>query len=423
MRILACLAAAWTGSACCLGLAAAHAQVIFTFAPPAIGQGPSGSLIMDGTGALYGTASGGGSTGAGTVFKLTPPGLGQGSWTETTLYEFEGGGDGSFPDSGVTMDSYGVLYGITANPGTAFKLTPPTGGQTMWTKSTLATFDVGFASSGLLPGPDGSFYGTTALGGFLPGSTIYQLRPPAGGSGAWAETTLYQFSNGSGGDYPSGPLAIDKDGNLYGTAGGGGIVTDLCSGGCGLVYRLSPPAPGGTAWQFKVLYKFQGGTDGSYPVSGVIAGPHGTLLGTTIYGGDATQQYDGDGIVFQLTPPSVGETEWTETIIQRFAGPPDGSGPHTLLLERNGNLIGTTGTGGSTGPRCGEDGCGTAFELSPPPSGSTYWLRRRTLDANATTGANPQGLSEGEDGNFYIPTFELGPLPKAAGTIIEIPAR
>ena len=88
---------------------------------------------------LYGTTYYGGSGGAGTVFKLTPPATGQTVWAETVLYSFGSfDGDGANPLAGLIADKQGALYGTTkyggtGSEGTVFKLTPPATGQTAWT--------------------------------------------------------------------------------------------------------------------------------------------------------------------------------------------------------------------------------------------------------------------------------------------------
>jgi uncharacterized repeat protein (TIGR03803 family) len=150
-------------------------------------------------------------------------------------------------------------------------------------------------------------------------------------------------------------LIFDKAGNLYGTE----------SGGNGAVVEFSPPPAGSPAkgWKETVLYTFAGGSDGSSPQGQLLIDQAGNLYGTTAGGGN------GNGTVFELSPPGKGQKTWTETILYRFNGP-DGADPTSgLIADSAGNLYGTTFRGGTNTvfPT------GTVFELSPPTAGQTTW--------------------------------------------------
>ncbi len=190
--------------------------------------------------------------------------------TWTWLHSFTGP-DGSAPQAGVTMDAAGNLYGTTSeggahNQGTVFKLTRR---GSSWTLTTLYSFsgpDGSAPYARVLLGPDGSLYGTTYYGGSAGYGTVYRLQPPAGFCRSvqcsWTETVLYSFQGGGGGEYPVyGDLAFDQEGNIYGTAAGGSGGGN-CQGGCGVVYKLTRS---GGSWTFGVLYPFQGGDDGLDP--------------------------------------------------------------------------------------------------------------------------------------------------------------
>jgi uncharacterized repeat protein (TIGR03803 family) len=124
--------------------------------------------------------------------------------------------------------------------------------------------------------------------------------------------------------------------------------------GDGVVYSLTPPAAGQPAWTQAVIHSFQG-SDGFYPYAGLIFGPGGILYGTTQ---DNTN--GNDGSVFSLTPPAAGQADWTENTLYIFqGGSTDGAYPYApLLLNKTGDLFGTTYFGGT-------DGRGTVFELTP----------------------------------------------------------
>jgi uncharacterized repeat protein (TIGR03803 family) len=157
------------------------------------GQAPLGRLVIDSAGNIYGTAYVGGIAncqfGCGSVFKLSPPAVGGGSWQEATLYKFTGGADGGNPQGGVIFDSAGNLYGTASTAGTGFgtvyKLVPPqtTGGA--WTEVTLHSFG-GAPSDGSTPLAElimvkGMLYGTSSRGGSEDAGAIFAVNPsPAG---------------------------------------------------------------------------------------------------------------------------------------------------------------------------------------------------------------------------------------------------
>jgi uncharacterized repeat protein (TIGR03803 family) len=216
---------------------------------------PSGQLVFDGSGALYGTTQA--SLYYGSVFKLTPPSTSGGAWTETDLYDFKGDNhgivDGATPLGGVTIDETGALYGTTSqggvsNRGSVFKLTPPTTSGGAWTETILHFFggsQNGEApASSLLRVKSGSLYGTTQSGGAFGAGTVFVLSPPPTGQTAWVERILYSFTGRSDGGTPVGGLILDSSGSLYGTTSAGGL-------GFGTVYKLTRPTVAGGAYTEK----------------------------------------------------------------------------------------------------------------------------------------------------------------------------
>jgi uncharacterized repeat protein (TIGR03803 family) len=382
------------------------------------GCSPSGALIADSAGNFYGTTAGCGAFGAGTVFELVRPVPGATKWTETVLYSFAGGSDGAAPLAGVIFDAAGNLYGTTREGGapgfgTVFKLTPPAAGESAWTESILYTFQGGTTDGaypqfqGVVFDHAGNLYGVTPLGGIDYSEdkhcgtngcgVIYELTPPATAGNPWTETILHYFNGGQGSGGAGTPI-FDAKGNLYGAAIGGGVA------GRGLVYRLTPPPAGETAWTFKVLYAFGGVTtnDAAYPQSSLTLHGSGVLYGTADGG-----QY-GVGTVFQLTPPSETGGAWTESILHNFGGTEsDGAFPQavSLLFDKSGNIYGTTSNGGGDGnSQCTYGGCGTVFELSPPAAGSTDWTETilHSFPAVPKDGMSPnQGVIFGKNGNLY----------------------
>jgi uncharacterized repeat protein (TIGR03803 family) len=249
------------------------------------GREPGAGLIFDNNGNLYGTTPYGGRFGPGVVFKLSPPAAG-GAWTETVLYNFTGGTDGSNPFARVVLDNNGNLYGTTSQGGAAgqgvvFKVAP--GG----TETVLHPFtgsDGGGPYAGLIFDGNGNLYGNTSQGGVSGAGTVFELSPPATPGGAWTEKVLHSFTVADGArPYFGAHLLFDANGNLYGQTDSGGAT------GFGAVFKL---APGGTE---TVLFSFRSG--GGMPKSvDLFADGNGNLYGTTDE--DGTLGY---GMVYELT--------------------------------------------------------------------------------------------------------------------------
>jgi len=222
------------------------------------------------------------------------------------------------------------------------------------------------------------------------------------------ETVLYNFQGGSDGNFPIGGVIFDAEGNLYGTTDVGG--GGACPGGCGTVFKLAPAKNGG--YTKTILYTFQGSfTDGQYPQARLVFDQEGNLYGTTLLGGATLA---GEGTVFKLTPTPSGE--WTETILHNFncATANDGCEPYSyLIFDKAGNLYGTTlqGGGGDTSSYC-INGCGTVFKLSKRKKGMWPETLLYTFPHffNNTIGANPYaGLAIDAKGSLYGTTYYGGP--------------
>jgi uncharacterized repeat protein (TIGR03803 family) len=267
------------------------------------GWQPYAALVIDGSGNLYGATAFGGdfecaAFGCGTVFQLSQQA--SGGWLETVLHTFNGA-DGAGPLGTLILDGAGNLYGTTSGfdaggtiwPGTAFRLTPQSGGS--WAETVLHSFgapgDGDLPWAGLVLGSDGNLYGTTetggAFGGASSGGTIFELAPQPGGG--WAETVLHSFGAPGDGDMPTAGLVIGADGNLYGTTPGGGAF------GNGTIFVLVPQPGGG--WAETVLHSFGGQGDGIIPyTAGLVFDTGGNVYGTTTRGGNY-----GLGTVFELS--------------------------------------------------------------------------------------------------------------------------
>ena len=303
--------------------------MLYNFTGGADGAYPFSSVVRDSKGNLYGTTSQGGSDNAGVVFKVDPSG------TETVLHNFAGGADGVIPTGGLVRDKAGNLYGTTSQGGTSndgivFKISP-SGKETI-----LHTF-TGSATDGkyptyttLLMDAQGNFYGVTEEGGSADGGILYKLSktgkltilhsfkggttdgcnvlgtPFMDAAGNFYGTTsscgthtlgtvwevkkngqerlLHSFAGGTAdGEYPLAGVVKDATGDLYGNTETGG-ASDV-----GTVYRIS------NTGKFTLLHSFDG-TDGKYPYGSFAQNSKGTIFGSTQNGGTI-----GYGTVWKIT--------------------------------------------------------------------------------------------------------------------------
>jgi uncharacterized repeat protein (TIGR03803 family) len=318
------------------------------------GIGPVAGLLRDKAGNLYGTTTVGGDAecqgyqyGCGALFKLDKAG------EETVLHKFTNTPDRANPDSPVVEDSAGNLYGTTLYGGAfnaygaVFKVSK-NGKETV-----LYSFTGGSDECrpvGVTFGPDGNLYGV-AEGATTCNAYGAVFKLDAAGN----FTLLYGFS-GSDGEYPDSALVFDANGNLYGETGNGGNSNDIeCPYGCGVVFKLSPEGAE------TVLYRFcslSGCADGAFPGGNLVRDKAGNLYGITSRGGIyANCNGDTCGAVFKLD--SAGK----ETVLHSFTGGSDGEFPISgLVVDGTGALYGTAYGGGDTS--C-QNGCGTVFKITP----------------------------------------------------------
>ncbi len=180
------------------------------------------------------------------------------------------------------------------------------------------------------------------------------MTPPADSGGLWTETVVQSFE-GSDGQYPLSGVISDEKGNLYGTVSGGGI------GNGGTVFRLSPPADERGSWEETILLYFSGAAQ--TPIGGLVFGSNGALYGSST-------NIDG-GTIYELTPPDTGDS-WTESIIYSFPGGSDGNIPVAApVFGPQGILYGTTFDAGKV-VGCGQ-GCGVVYSLTPPSAQGGAW--------------------------------------------------
>jgi hypothetical protein len=148
------------------------------------------------------------------------------------------------------------------------------------------------------------------------------------------------------GKYPLAGLVFDQQGALYGTASHGGDTGNGYGGSGGVVFKLTPPAAGETEWTETVPHSFNSGTRGSNPAAALIIDQQGALYGTTVQGGDTAGGTSGEGVVFKLTPPPQEYYKWTETVLFDLG---NSANPDAALIRYQGALYGTTVNGGHNG--------------------------------------------------------------------------
>jgi uncharacterized repeat protein (TIGR03803 family) len=250
--------------------------LLYDFQGGSDGWQPAGDLVFDQAGNIYGTTFYGAYNGFGSVYKLTPSGDG---WTESLLFQDPSGSDWIQPSGGVILDSSGDLFGVFAFGGTnswggVYELTPSGSG---WIETTLHNFtyasDGGEPIGGLIMDSSGNLYGTTSLGGPEGGGTVFELTPSGG---SWTFSVLYSFTGGMGKNGPIDKLNMDAAGNLYGTTYSEGAY------GYGAVFKLI--ASGGS-WTYSSLHDFANGNDGAYPACQPVFDAKGNLYGTASAGG------------------------------------------------------------------------------------------------------------------------------------------
>jgi uncharacterized repeat protein (TIGR03803 family) len=319
--------------------------------------------------------------------------------TFTVIHNFTGGQDGAIPETGLTLDVAGNLYGTTnaggqieggncpgRGCGIVFKMTDRDGS---WPLTPLCTncLTGSLASSRPAIAPNGVLYGTTLAGGLNDDGLVYQLRPPAQPPRSilspWSYSRAFSFNRDGNGFNPQGDLTFDQAGNIYGTDELGGNDFN------GVVYELTSSGGG---WNRSVLYAPSGGLGSQAMMGGVLFDHSGNLYGVENTGGSF-----GVGAVYELSPSGSG---WTAQIIYSFQGGSDGSSPEGgLLVDASSNLYGTTNTGGSGGG-------GTVFELTPSGGGWNFNLLY-SLSDRSNSGPTDK-LAMDAAGNLYGVTYSGG---------------
>jgi uncharacterized repeat protein (TIGR03803 family) len=360
-------------------------SVLYSFAGGTDGTEPLFSgVIRDPAGNLYGTTYSGGASNYGTVFKVDTSG------NETVLYSFTGRADGRTPYAGLVRDPAGRLYGTTYNGGLRSAMctsgcgvvfeVDPNGDEKVLHRFTGGT-DGALPIGGLIRDAAGNLYGTTQMGGASGSGTVFKL------DATGVETVLYSFAGVPDGQYPFAGVIRDSAGNLYGTTSNGGAI------GFGTVFKLD------AAGHETVLYSFTGGSDGGSPQAPLLRDNNGDLYGTTFLGG---ANY-GVGTVFEV------DASGNETVLHNFAGN-DGKYPEAgLIRDSQGNLYGSALQGGPA-----DNLGGNVFKISRQGTWSVLYNFTGGPD-----GGNPAGsLLMDSAGNLYGTTASGG--VSGRGTVFKL---
>ncbi|HLX70034.1 MAG TPA: choice-of-anchor tandem repeat GloVer-containing protein [Verrucomicrobiae bacterium] len=381
---------------CGLALAQSQYKVIYNF-HGLDGASPR-TVILDPSGNLYGTTLSGGnktyecSNGCGTVFKLSPNQ--DGTWSETVLYAFCNIGmlcrDGYEPTS-LTMDAKGNLYGTTYFGGASccgeiYELSPSQDGT--WTFNILYSFcsldscpDGENPSGALAIDAAGNLYGATVSGGNNFNGVVFKLSPPSLPGGTWTESVVYDFCSDIqnqaclDGFDPRGGVTLDSSGNLIGTTFLGGQYLKGCGGeGCGTVFKLSPSSG---AWAYTQLDATLASV-GFGPVSPVVTDSAGNVYGTFELGGGK-----GNGALFKISPNGQHSSQPLSAAENGY--------PQAALVLGNTAIYGSTLGTGSNKP-------GTIFQIT---STGQSILHKFCSAKNCADGTSPLGLVSNSSGVLY----------------------
>jgi uncharacterized repeat protein (TIGR03803 family) len=342
------------------------------------GSAPVAGLILLGN-TLYGTANSGGTSGNGTVFRVKTNGAGF-----AILHRFASPADGANPQAGL-VSSGNTLYGTThgggiSTNGTVFKLN--TGGTDFTRLYSFNLSQAYFPLAGLALSSN-TLYGTTYDGGAQKGGTVFKVN--TGGTGF---AYLHTFTGGSDESGPAAGLILSGN-TLYGTVDGGrGSSVDSF----GTVFKVNTDGA-----SFATLHSFTGGAGGAWPEGGLV------LSGNTLYGTTASGGGFGRGTVFKVNTDGTGFAN-----LYSFTGGNDGANPQAGLLLSGNTLYGTTQSGGSSGE-------GTVFSLAlAPVSAPELTIIRSEANVSLTWPTNATGFVLQSTTNLLPPsvwtTVSAGPV-------------
>lgn len=426
LYILTCLALLFAAAAFPAGAHAWTFKTIYSFCQRrncAEGELPSSPLLRDSAGNLFGTTFGGGTYNDGTLFELSPI---NGAWKLKVLHQFTGGGDGSEPSGPLIMDVQGNLYGTaTGGYGLVYELAHHRKGwevKPLFSRFCVCTagyepyagLTYAGAASGLLYDGASPLFGTTARGGSADHGVAFELTRAAS---VWRETVLHSFCSDetcSDGTDPNN-LILDSRGHLFGEA------SSADGYGAGAIFELTPrvdashggiataPSNTGTPWNYRKVYGFcalQNCADGANPFGPLTIDADGDFVGTTLYGG----LNDEGGTAYRIVPKG---TKSREAVLYSFCATDcnDGERPNGGTLDPSGAMYGSTSYGGL-------HNAGTVFRLK----GNHFQvLHTFCAGATCTDGTEPsEPVTVDPEGNVLGTTAGGGSGVYSAGTVFEL---
>jgi uncharacterized repeat protein (TIGR03803 family) len=401
------------------GASASTYKVIHDFCSERLcadGQAPMSGVIMDAAGVLYGTTQNGGSAfnGPGVAYQLVPN-ADRKKWKSATLYKFATA-SGTHPQTTPILDAEGNLYGTTFDggthsAGTIYRLSHH-GSRPPHKLTVLYALAPGAANPGRL-GYQGAAAGAPydgrsplilAARGASGHGFVFKLKKV---KGQWQPTIVYDFCSLAGcqdGSSPVGAVTVDANGNVFGTTTAGGAANQ------GVVYELTTAAG---SWTESVLHNFcqaQGCLDGTIPSNALVADATGTFYSTTTLGG----AHHGNGTIFSLT------TDGTYNVVYSFCAVrdcKDGVLPLSdLILDSGGALYGVTTNGGGHDGDANHAGGGSVFALK---DGALTTLYSFCAQPGCIDGEYPMGgLTMDAQGNLFGTTSTGGKY--GAGVVFEL---
>jgi uncharacterized repeat protein (TIGR03803 family) len=333
------------------------------------GASPQSSLLLASDGRFYGTTRMGGAFQSGTLYRADTAG------DVTTLYSFPAN---SYPQGDLVEAPDGMLYGTTSGGGdnglgTVFR--SDRSGDTAFLHS-FSGPDGLLPNAGLTIGPDSHLYGTTLAGGASNGGIVFRLEDDH------STTTLHDFDNAADGSPLVTSLILASDGLLYGITANGG------PNGTGTIFRIS------TTGDFEMLHGLDA-TEGSTATAPLFEAAPGVFLGTASFGGDSNE-----GTAFKFELPG------TFTRLYSFATF-TGSAPYSPFIDAGNGFFWTMTTQG------GANGIGEVFQTNLDGSSTSI-----VASLESPEGMEPEApLLQAADGNLYGTAALGGTFP---GTIFRI---